>query len=226
MDLICIFYPPTSAPNWESLSNLPNTPGKFKIRSNLCGWLLLLKWMKSKHKPELHTVWRLLREAESIQSPLYRGQTLTLPKARPQKRIKAGIKDQREWRIASVLLIPLIPSTVRVSCQQKHSNYLLFLITSSSNLSLEMLLQTSGSESATCLGQVSCRRTQWPTQSHRVTFPGGRLSKWNTADVWWTSLSVLCTQAFPWVHRPFSLPLGHYLCQIWISELVPHHPVQ
>lgn len=37
-----------------------HSSGKFKIRSSLCGWLLLLKWMKSKHEPELHIVWRLL----------------------------------------------------------------------------------------------------------------------------------------------------------------------
>lgn len=53
---------------------------------------------------------------------------LHCPKHSPQKRFGAGIKDQREWRIAAVPLIPLIPSTVRVSCQQKHSNYLLFLM--------------------------------------------------------------------------------------------------
>lgn len=157
--------------------------------------------------------------------PCTEAKPLHCPKHSPQKRVRDGIKDQRERRIAAGLT-PLTPSTVRVSCQQKHSSYLLFLITSSSNLFLKMLLQTSGSESATCLGQVSCRRTRWPTQGQGVTFPGGRLTKWSTTHVWWKSLSILCTQAFPWVYRPFSSPLGHYFCQIWISELVPQHPVQ
>jgi len=33
-----------------------NAPRKFKIRSNLCGWLYLLQWMTSKHEAEARTV--------------------------------------------------------------------------------------------------------------------------------------------------------------------------